>query len=134
MGDRSGYRVRDASLRAAGAVLLLVCCLTMAWLFGRAGHRPPAGTSGLHYLAAMLGVVCFSTGAVLLALGRHVFDEVEVSQRWTRRSVRCAAPRRPVAAPTGREVGGGRVMPRVADLRPAWVRPSTQVDPLGVDA
>lgn len=48
------------------------------------GHLPQGP---LPFFLAAVGFLCASAGAVLLALGHHVFDEVEISARW-----RCKHP------------------------------------------
>ena len=84
MSTKTTIRVRDAAIRAAGAVLLLLCWASVHWLFKTAGlqHAP---VSVLGYAAAAGAFVCFSLGSILLALGVHIHDEVEVSARWANR-------------------------------------------------
>lgn len=78
--------VRDMLLRAAGVALLACCWATLAWLFRHAHPRQHQDPSFVAYMAAATGFLCFSAGAVLTALGAHVFDQVEVSERWARQS------------------------------------------------
>jgi hypothetical protein len=73
---------RDAALRLAGLALL-----TVVWLVGRLWmhhlHGHPANDTSLFEL--LLGILLFAgaSGAVILvSLGRHIFDEVELSERW----------------------------------------------------
>jgi len=71
----------DLLLRLAGMMLLALAFLVGRHLFGRpdvtAKTRPSA------YLFAFLFMMNLSPGAALAALGRHLFDEVELSARWT---------------------------------------------------
>ena len=79
--------VRDALLRGAGVVLLASGGLLMSWLFQstalRQHNNDPSFTQ---FAAAALGFLCLSAGAVLVTLGEHIFDHVEISERWARRA------------------------------------------------
>lgn len=83
-------------LRQLGGVLLL-----LAYAAGRhlvaiapapAGNRPP-----LVYLLALVGFLGFSLGGALLVHGHHLFDAVEISERW-RRLPQVKGPKAPEAA------------------------------------
>ena len=76
--------VRDALLRALGLLMLSCCWLLMSWLFRSAPANDPHHLNGLQFAAAAMGFLCFGAGAALTLLGVHLFDEVEVSQRWAR--------------------------------------------------
>lgn len=78
--------IRGAFLRGAGAVLLAACWLLMRWLSHSATLRQHHDPSSGEFAAAALGFLCFSAGGVLVVLGGHIFDRVEVSERWARRS------------------------------------------------
>jgi hypothetical protein len=64
-----------------GAALLVVCYFIARHLITigprYAGHEPPTV-----YLLAMIAFMCGSMGAASLVQGRHLFDQVERSQRW----------------------------------------------------
>lgn len=77
--------VRDILLRAAGLVLWACSGLIASLLYNHFGtaHRDPAL---LEFLAGIVGFSCFSAGNFLVILGEHIFDRVEVSERWRRRS------------------------------------------------
>jgi hypothetical protein len=68
-------------LRLAGALLLV--------LAGLIGHRlfatpdPHAKREPVAYLLALIGMSSASTGAALMVLGRHLFDQVNLPPRWT---------------------------------------------------
>jgi hypothetical protein len=73
---------RDAALRLAGVALL-----TVVWLVGRLWmhhlHGHPANDTSLFEL--LLGILLFagaSGGMILVSLGHHIFDQVELSERW----------------------------------------------------
>lgn len=76
-GDRS----RDLLIRAAGVGLLICSWQLFAWLV-----RHPAisrhNCDALSFAAAAAGFVCFSVGCFLAALGLHVHDRIEISERW----------------------------------------------------
>ncbi|MCW3849417.1 hypothetical protein OF829_19430 [Sphingomonas sp. LB-2] len=76
----------------AGASLLLrvagVGTLAIAYFAG-AALRSRAGTVALNsdpvaYLLAATTFLCASFGSILTVLGKHIFDKVEVSRRWSR--------------------------------------------------
>ena len=82
----------NAVLRVVGALLLLSCWLLFRWLFKVAdpGHRNDPGM--LEFAAAWAGFICFSLGCALVFLGEHIFDEVEIAERWRRRPADRAIP------------------------------------------
>lgn len=72
----------DVVLRLAGALLCLVAWRTFARLIAW-DRVPGAGAaSGLPFVLGTLGFLSACAGAAMLLLGRHLFDEVEVSSRW----------------------------------------------------
>jgi hypothetical protein len=68
-------------LRLAGLALLALATLIGRCLF--AAPDPAARTSALAYLLASLWMISACAGAALATLGRHLFDRVELSARWT---------------------------------------------------
>ena len=95
---------QGAAIRLAGLVLLTAGYLAMRWLFHAARPHHDDAASAWRYLAAAAGFLCLSGGGMLTALGRHIFDPVEIAERWTRRphilpppgaASQDAAPRRP---------------------------------------
>jgi uncharacterized protein (DUF1684 family) len=81
-------RGADLILRLGG-MLLLGC----AWLLGMwmtslvRSHAPPDATLP-EMLIGMLMFAAGSLGAATLALGKHIFDKVQVSERWATREVK----------------------------------------------
>ena len=69
----------DVTLRAGGALLLCLAGLAARHLFG-AGARVAAP---LDYGLAAIGFAAASIGSALLWTGRHLFDQIELSPRWT---------------------------------------------------
>ena len=74
----------DATLRLSGALLLAT-----VWFAGRALLHSPALVQrhdpGLRDFALATWLVLATTGGtVLLTLGAHIFDQVEISPRWAR--------------------------------------------------
>ena len=70
-----------ALLRAIGLVLL-----ALAAMIGRRLFAAPDLQATVRPLAYLLGLLFFagaSSGAGLLLLGRHLFDQIELSARWT---------------------------------------------------
>ena len=71
-------------LRQLGVVLLLGAYaagrhLTTIAASGHPPHQPPTV-----YLFALIAFVCASAGGALLIHGHHLFDTVEISERWRR--------------------------------------------------
>jgi xanthosine utilization system XapX-like protein len=79
-------RVADTSVRAGGFAMLGLAGISVHALTAlRAGlsqGAPPPWVFGL----AMIGFIGASFGSALVVLGRHIFDRVEISERWARRS------------------------------------------------
>ncbi|MBW6522788.1 hypothetical protein KZ810_04690 [Sphingomonas sp. RHCKR47] len=88
-------RRADVGLRAAGLLFGWIGYAAIARLI--AMHVAPR-EAGLPTLAiAAVGFMAASAGSAMAALGRHLFDEVEVSARWRGRadpSVSIAAARK----------------------------------------
>jgi hypothetical protein len=75
-------RRADMGLRAAGSLL---CWLSLAALARLVAIRPPAQSAdAVACLLAAIGFVAAGAGSAMLFLGGHLFDEVEVSARWSR--------------------------------------------------
>ena len=69
--------------------------LVVRWLLHSVILHPHQDATLLQCGAAAAGFLCFSAGAVLAAIGAHIFDEVELSDRWARCSfARSGAGRR----------------------------------------
>ena len=73
----------DMLLRLAGLALLGLAFVIGRHLFGAADPR--GKTTPLCYLLALVGMASASSGAALAVLGRHLFDQVALSARWTLR-------------------------------------------------
>jgi hypothetical protein len=69
------------ALRLAGLALLCVAVLVGRHLF--AASDPQGRVRASAYLLALIGMASACAGAALSVLGRHLFDEVELSERWT---------------------------------------------------
>ena len=70
----------DAALRLAGLASLCVAALVARPLFAAADPQGRLRASA--YLLALIGVISGCAGAAMTVLGRHLFDEVELSARW----------------------------------------------------
>jgi hypothetical protein len=71
----------SALLRLAGLALLCLATFVARRLFGIA--HPEARLNPLDYLLALIGFASASTGSALTVMGRHLFDQVALSARWT---------------------------------------------------
>ena len=81
--ERWRTRRADRGLRLLGLVLLAVAGGALRWLW--ALHVPHEAAGLLAYGLGAVAYVGTSSGAALVILGRHLFDEVAVSARWGRR-------------------------------------------------
>ena len=78
-------RTTNVAIRAAGAL----CCTASYLAVGGLAHlraAPAAQPGVLAYALAASAFLGASIGAVLIVLGRHIFDQIQVSGRWQRRS------------------------------------------------
>lgn len=80
--ERWRTRRADRVLRLSGLVLLAVAGVALRWL--TALHVPPQSAGLLAYGLGAVTYVTASSGAALVMLGRHLFDEVAISPRWGR--------------------------------------------------
>jgi hypothetical protein len=80
--ERWRTRRADRVLRLSGLVLLAVAGVALRWL--TALHVPPQSAGLLAYGLGAAVYIGTSSGAALVILGRHLFDEVAVSPRWGR--------------------------------------------------
>lgn len=69
----------DLSLRASGILSLTIAATAIHTL---ARLHPPTGALAL--LLAAIGFLCASGGVMLVIVGRHIHDRVQVSARWRR--------------------------------------------------
>ncbi len=85
MANWRGRRDVDLALRLAG-LLLGGLAFHLSALLARHLHGHAAGGVGaIDLLLATLLFLSGSAGAALFFIGRHLLDEVRVSQRWARR-------------------------------------------------
>lgn len=75
----------DAVLRLSGLVMALVAYLAIRHLAhhhqAQIAHEPAL----IDFACAAIGFLGLSASAVLTLLGRHIFDQVQISKRWVRR-------------------------------------------------
>jgi hypothetical protein len=69
----------DLSLRASGVLALTIAATAIHTLV-----RLHPQTGALAFLLAAIGFLCASAGAMLVIVGRHIHDRVQVSARWQR--------------------------------------------------
>ena len=72
-----------ALLRVAGLATLAVAYVAGASLRSRA-LAGALDSDPFAYLLAATAFLCGSLGSGLVVLGRHIFDRVEISRRWSR--------------------------------------------------
>ncbi|NLS27109.1 hypothetical protein S2M10_21020 [Sphingomonas sp. S2M10] len=77
-------RRADLGLRALGLGLCAVAYFAVARLAALA--QPLQAGSMMGLVLAAIGFVCGSIGSAMTMLGRHLFDEVQLSTRWQHRS------------------------------------------------
>lgn len=70
----------DLGLRASGLLLCGIAYTAISRLC--AMHIPPQTAGALAYALAAIGFLCASAGSAMVMLGHHLFDEIEVSERW----------------------------------------------------
>lgn len=80
------YRSRraDLGLRASGLLLCGIAYTAVSRL--SAMHISPQTAGVFAYAFAAIGFLTASAGSALVLVGRHLFDEIEVSERWRPRS------------------------------------------------
>ncbi|WP_332819680.1 hypothetical protein [Sphingopyxis sp.] len=82
MRDWYHDRRTDIGLRLGGAALCGLAWLAFRELAALHLSRIHADPGAGALLLAAAGFLCASLGAVLITQGRHIFDSVEVSERW----------------------------------------------------
>ena len=96
----------------------------MRWLFHAAGLRQHQDPSFTEFAAAALGFLCFSVGAALTAIGEHIFDQVEISERWARRPYSPSGNGRRRSTPAFLVIPDNELIATLskipADQAPAW--------------
>lgn len=90
-------RSDDVAIRLIGLFALPIGACSITWLYHLV-HATRAHQGTLVELGlAATGFLCLSIGSALLSLGAHLFDEEEVSARWTRRRDAGCSRRRPAS-------------------------------------
>lgn len=72
-------------IRLAGLVLIGISTLASMTLYQHVQMMQPHETSPVEFLLALLALLAFlacSAGSAMAVLGRHLFDRVQVSNRW----------------------------------------------------
>lgn len=82
--NRKDRRI-DVILRAAGLTLIGVAGLAVYYLYTSVRNGSPHGATWLELLLASVAFLGASAGGMLVVLGVHVSDGVEVSERWRHR-------------------------------------------------
>lgn len=74
----------DLGLRVVGLILCGMAYLAIARLFALHPPAPPKSAGALAYGLATIGFLGGSVGGAMTTLGHHLFDEIEISDRWRR--------------------------------------------------
>ncbi|MDB5687085.1 MAG: hypothetical protein JWR77_1674 [Rhizorhabdus sp.] len=77
--------VTDMLIRATGIFGVIAAIALFAWLYRLIQAAPATDPSFGEYLLAALAFLASSVGSAILVLGRHVYDRIELSERWRRR-------------------------------------------------
>ncbi len=72
----------DIALRLCGSLSCGISYLAINALLALRIANGQLPDGALPFILAAAGFLCASAGSVLLALGHHIFDEVEISPRW----------------------------------------------------
>jgi hypothetical protein len=75
-------RSADLSLRAGGLMLLGAAWLLGSWLVVLVRSHAPHESTPREMAVGLLMFFSGAAGAAALALGKHLFDKVEISERW----------------------------------------------------
>lgn len=72
----------NIALRLWGAVSCGISCLAIGALIALHFANGQLPDGALSFILTAIGFLCASAGLVLLVLGYHIFDEVEISPLW----------------------------------------------------
>lgn len=75
-------RARTVAIRLAGLAMLPAGAASIDLLSHLANATPAHQATAAELVLAASGFLCLSIGSALLALGSHIFDEVEIAARW----------------------------------------------------
>lgn len=87
MSSRHNLWSREPFLRLAGCSAALLGGMSMWWLFHTARRGGPIDPTPAQAIMAAVGFLGLSIGLPLIVLGVHVFDQVQLSERWKRRTL-----------------------------------------------
>lgn len=72
----------DIAVRLCGALSGGISYLAISTLMALRLADGKLPDSALPFILATAALLCASVGSMLLALGHHIFDEVEINRRW----------------------------------------------------
>lgn len=87
MQDWHHRRSTDLGLRLGGVALCGVSWLAIRTLVHTRLAPWPASPGLMAFGLAAVGFICASAGAALLSIGHHIFDEIEIGERWRTRTI-----------------------------------------------
>ena len=73
----------DIGLRIGGLLLLALGACAIKLLYAQVHALPAHEASLLEMVIGALGFLGLSVGGVLATLGRHIYDPVQISERWS---------------------------------------------------
>lgn len=82
----------DWALRVAGLLAMVVGTLAIRHLHFSVRLPPRHDATAFEMALAAIGFIGLSPGSVLVCLGAHIFDEVEVAPLWSHRPLARPAP------------------------------------------
>lgn len=119
MRDWHHQRRTDLALRLGGASLCGLSFLAIRTLAQFRSPSLPAPPGVAAFALAAVGFLWASAGAALLTLGHHIFDEIEIGERWQQRPpARTHHDRLNVA--TSNDVGDADATDSMSSLSANW--------------
>src|ERR1017187_8078482 len=101
MNDRlslmANWYERPASgwlIRCGGIALIAIAVLAFAELWQLWHFATPQAATPLALLLAFIGFASASAGCIMASLGRHLFDRIELPNRWRQHDVHRGGRRR----------------------------------------
>lgn len=81
-------RSADIGIRVLGLLLLIIAYFAISSLIALQPPVPEQTVRTASFILAAVGFLFASAGSAMTILGNHLFDQVEISARWGRGSVR----------------------------------------------
>ena len=88
-------RRADLGLRISGLLFWAISYLAISRLVALRLPPPEQAIGGIAFILTAVGFLSASAGTAMVVLGRHLFDQVEISARWRRGSLASTSANRP---------------------------------------